>query len=112
VAGSGLGAGNASPDWWPKQVKIPESNQQVPTNAAESADVCGQLSAAHLDRESRLLRYSPNIFAGDSKIAAQEQLIADLDRQITQIDNAIEKAQKHSSPRISRPIGVSGLRRL
>jgi hypothetical protein len=57
--------------------------------------VFGQLSAAHLDPHvEKLVTISTKTAESDAKIAAQEQLIADDDRQIVQIDTAIEEAEK------------------
>jgi hypothetical protein len=57
--------------------------------------VFGQLSAAHLDPYvERLAISSTKVVESDAKIAAQEQLIADDDRQIAQIDAAIEGAEQ------------------
>jgi hypothetical protein len=57
--------------------------------------VFGQLSAAHLDPHvEKLVTILTKATESDAKIAAQEQLIADDDRQIAQIDTAIEEAEK------------------
>jgi hypothetical protein len=57
--------------------------------------VFGQLSAAHIDPHvEKLVTLSNEAAENDAKIAAQEQLIADNDRQIAQIDTAIEEAEK------------------
>jgi hypothetical protein len=54
-----------------------------------------QLSAAHLDPHvEKLVTISKKAAECDAKSAPQEQLIADDDRQIVQIDTAIEEAEK------------------
>jgi hypothetical protein len=78
--------------WWLRPILI----AIVITLAAINAvGVYGQLSAAHLDPHTdAVASITTRVVEVDAKIAAQEQLIADDERQIGQIDTAIDEAAK------------------